>query len=168
VFVAVAATIGTAVNNLLKVGFGRDRPNFAGISSATGNSFPAGHAMHSTIIYGSLLVIGWSALRSRLARGIALVVWAVLIATIAVSRLVLTVHYASDVVAGVVLGIAFATVAAAVFRLRVTDRSVVGSDPSPIVSTTTTAAPTTSTPTPVPVVWRAQHSVGGRAACRCS
>ncbi|MEO5900349.1 MAG: phosphatase PAP2 family protein [Ilumatobacteraceae bacterium] len=115
-FLVVTAALGLALNNVLKVVVGRARPHFAhGGGSAFGSSFPSGHAMNSTVVYGCLLVIAWPFLRSVRARIGAFVVTAGVVLAIAASRVVLTVHYVSDVVAGIVLGTAFVLASAAAF-----------------------------------------------------
>lgn len=93
----------------LKLAFARPRPELA-IAAAEGFSFPSGHAAFGAAL-ATLLV--WFA--ARYVRGRALVVamlvlalaWAVAMAG---ARLVLGVHYLSDVVAGTGLGIACASV----------------------------------------------------------
>ncbi len=115
-FLVVTAALGLALNNVLKVVVGRARPHFAhGGGTAFGSSFPSGHAMNSTVVYGCLLVIAWPLLRSVRARVEAFAVTSVVVVAIAASRVVLTVHYVSDVVAGIVLGTAFVLGSAAAF-----------------------------------------------------
>lgn len=104
-FLIVTAVVGTSLNNLVKVIVGRSRPHFEqAITAAYGNSFPSGHSMNSTVVYGALLLVVWPLLAPRRHR-MAVVVTAATVAGIAVSRVVLTVHYVSDVVAGISLGV---------------------------------------------------------------
>ena len=66
-----------------------------------GFSFPSGHAIGATMVYGGLatfLDVGERRTRLRVA--------GVLIATVALTRVVLGVHYLVDVVAGVAVGVA--------------------------------------------------------------
>jgi undecaprenyl-diphosphatase len=115
-FLVVTATLGLVLNNVVKALVGRTRPHFEhGGATALGSSFPSGHAMNSTIVYGCLLVIIWPRLRTTGARVVALALTAVLVLAIATSRVLLTVHYVSDVVAGIVLGTAFVFASAAAF-----------------------------------------------------
>lgn len=116
-FVLVTSVLGVIVNNTLKVMVGRSRPQFDdAVAHALGNSFPSGHAMNSAVVYGTLLVVMWRPLRTLRWRVTALSLLSGLVLAIAASRVVLTVHYVSDVVAGVVLGAAFVIGSAAAFR----------------------------------------------------
>jgi membrane-associated phospholipid phosphatase len=118
IFLVVTAICGTALNNLLKIVVGRARPHFdRAVSSGLGKSFPSGHAMNSAVVYGSVLVLVWLRFRSRRIRATAAVVVVLLVSAIAASRVVLGVHYLSDVVAGVTLGTAFVLTSAASFRI---------------------------------------------------
>ena len=97
------AIAGMALVTALKTFFDAPRPPEAiNLIPISGYSFPSGHATGSTIGYGILahdLEIG-----SRRARyGVA----AVLVLLIALSRVVLGVHFVRDVVAGVVVGVVF-------------------------------------------------------------
>jgi membrane-associated phospholipid phosphatase len=85
----------------------RDRPAFADpVAHAAGYALPSGHAAGSTTFYGAIFVIaiGWLPVAARRPVGCAV---AALIAAVAASRVLLGVHWASDVIAGVLLGSAF-------------------------------------------------------------
>ena len=81
----------------------RVRPDFLEGITAASPSFPSAHATVSTAVYGMLgLLIAQSAQSGRE------VVWAVallLILSICFSRMLLSLHYFSDVLAGVVVGV---------------------------------------------------------------
>ena len=52
VFVVAVEVLGTLLNNLVKLGVDRIRPTFdVSVASASGSSFPSGHAMNSMICY---------------------------------------------------------------------------------------------------------------------
>lgn len=78
-------------------------PVYESLVTAESFGFPSGHALKSTAVYGGwALVIGsWSTPRRRYA-GAGLVVLAV-----ALSRVVLGVHYVADVVVGICFGLIF-------------------------------------------------------------
>jgi undecaprenyl-diphosphatase len=115
-FLVTTSVLGLLLNNLLKVLVGRARPHFANsTATAFGSSFPSGHAMNSTVVYTSLLLLAWPRLRSVGARMLAAAATALLVFAIAASRVVLTLHYVSDVVAGIILGVAFVLASAAAF-----------------------------------------------------
>jgi membrane-associated phospholipid phosphatase len=97
------ALAGMALVTALKTFFGEPRPADAiNVIPASGYAFPSGHATGATIGYGILaydLDVGsW---RSRSA------VAGVLIVLVALSRVVLGVHFVRDVVAGMVVGTLF-------------------------------------------------------------
>jgi len=94
----------------LKHVFGRARPTlFPEISLPADSSFPSGHSMGSMAIYGT---VG----RALIAlypehRRLALVATPLLIAAIGFSRILLGVHWPSDVAAGFAAGVPFVLVA---------------------------------------------------------
>ncbi len=115
-YLAPTAVLGVTTNNIIKVVVARSRPHFDhAVAHAFGNSFPSGHAMNSTVVYGAILLIAWGPLRTPSRRAVAAVLAASLVIAIATSRVVLGVHYASDVVAGIVLGSALVLASAAAF-----------------------------------------------------
>ena len=105
---AVAGNI--LLNGVLKLVFHRARPSvFAWQTTAVSSSFPSGHAMSATVCYGTVayLVIRLQKHRwSRLLTGAAAVI---LILLICATRLYLGVHYPSDVIAGILVGLAWAS-----------------------------------------------------------
>lgn len=105
---AVAGNI--LLNGVLKLVFHRARPTvFEWQTTAVSSSFPSGHAMSATVCYGTVayLVIRLQKHRwSRLLTGTAAVI---LILLICATRLYLGVHYPSDVVAGILVGLAWAS-----------------------------------------------------------
>jgi len=67
-------------------------------------SFPSAHAALSVALYGFLLIVLWHSRNRTANEYVTLLAGGVLIFLIAFSRLYLGVHYASDVVAGLLLG----------------------------------------------------------------
>jgi undecaprenyl-diphosphatase len=106
----IAATLGGLVlDNLLKIGFNRPRPQiFEWGTHAASSSFPSGHAMSSVIVYGTVTYLA-ARLQQRLAsRMLTFVFAAIVIASISFSRVYLGVHYPSDILAGLLIGLAWA------------------------------------------------------------
>jgi membrane-associated phospholipid phosphatase len=98
------ALVAVALTVTLKEGLALSRPPVAvrAIAPDPGShGFPSGHAAGATVIYGGLVIA-----RDRLADLRVAVPAAVLIALIALSRVVVGVHYLGDVIAGVGLGLA--------------------------------------------------------------
>jgi undecaprenyl-diphosphatase len=116
-YLAVAGLGAAILVPVLKAAVGRLRPVVADpIAHGTGNSFPSGHALGSSICYTALLLVFLPALPNRARRP---VVWAVgiLIAAIGVTRIMLGVHYLSDVVGAWCLGVAWLGLTAYTFEL---------------------------------------------------
>jgi undecaprenyl-diphosphatase len=104
------STIGAiALNSLLKVGFDRPRPQiFEWGSHALSSSFPSGHAMSATAVYGTVAYLAARLQRRHLHRVLTMMAASVLILAIAATRLYLGVHYPSDVLGGMIIGLAWA------------------------------------------------------------
>jgi membrane-associated phospholipid phosphatase len=102
----LVSAIGSAlVCRTIKLVIGRDRPSLVPeLADPYGSSFPSGHAMQSVAIYGVLLLIVAPRLAPR-ARCAVVASVAAFVAAIAISRVMLGVHYASDITVGVVLGV---------------------------------------------------------------
>jgi undecaprenyl-diphosphatase len=114
----LAAGAGALVlDPVLKALVGRLRPVVEHpIAHGNGNSFPSGHALGSIVCYGALFLVFLPAARGAWRRVFTAVV-VTLIAAIGVSRLLLGVHYVSDVLGGWALGITWLGVTAFAFEL---------------------------------------------------
>lgn len=106
----MAATFGAMIlDNLLKIGFDRPRPQvFKWGTYAASSSFPSGHAMSSVVVYGTVAYLAARLQRNARSRVLTLTLAAIIIVLICSSRLYLGVHYPSDVLAGLVVGLAWA------------------------------------------------------------
>ncbi len=105
------------LNPVLKALVGRLRPVVAHpIAYGTGDSFPSGHALGSIVCYGALFLVFLPATRG-VWRRVFIVVICTLIAAIGISRLLLGVHYLSDVLGGWALGITWLGITAFAFEL---------------------------------------------------
>lgn len=111
------AVIGNALlNTMLKRIFERVRPvHDHGYASESGWSFPSGHSSGAMVAYGMLAYLALRLLAPRWHLP-ALLAAAALIFTTGCSRIVLQVHFASDVLAGFTSG--FAWLAVCVFSLE--------------------------------------------------
>lgn len=100
--VAANGALIAGLNHLLKALFARPRPDAAlRLIEVGGFSFPSGHAMGSTAIYGFLIYLVWKTSWSRRCKAVLTVALGLLIASIVISRVYLRVHYPSDVLGGV-------------------------------------------------------------------
>ena len=101
---------GAALGLTLKVVTGRARPVLPDpVSTAPGQSFPSGHALGATVGCCLLLLLTLRFL-SRRGRIVAIIAATLIVVAVALARVVLGVHFVSDVVAGVMLGIAWVAV----------------------------------------------------------
>jgi membrane-associated phospholipid phosphatase len=115
IYLAATAASAGLLNATMKTIIGRARPLFEDpVAVGGGKSFPSGHAMASTVVYGALLLVVLPALPRRW-RPAAVVFTVALVLAIGFTRLALGVHYLSDVVAGHVLGLAWLAAATAAF-----------------------------------------------------
>ncbi|MBV9445304.1 MAG: phosphatase PAP2 family protein [Streptosporangiaceae bacterium] len=102
---------------VLKALVGRLRPVVAHpIAHGNGNSFPSGHALGSIVCYGALFLVFLPATRGTWRRVFTVVI-VTLIAAIGISRLLLGVHYLSDVLGGWSLGITWLGITAFAFEI---------------------------------------------------
>jgi len=122
IFLAVTCIGGGLVDSAVKLAVGRSRPvHDDPIVAAFGKSFPSGHSMSAMICYGALLVV-FVPMLSPSVRKWAIAGTAALVLAIGGSRLVLGVHYISDVAGGYVLGLAWLVASVAVFETWRSDR----------------------------------------------
>lgn len=106
----IATVGGILLNGLLKVGFDRPRPQiFEWGSHAVSSSFPSGHAMSATVVYGTVAYLAARLQKRHLHRMLTLITSGIVIVLIALTRLYLGVHYPSDVLAGIIIGLAWAS-----------------------------------------------------------
>ncbi|HEX4289614.1 MAG TPA: phosphatase PAP2 family protein [Trebonia sp.] len=117
IYLLVAGAGVLTLDPVLKALVGRLRPVVADpIAYGTGNSFPSGHALGSIVCYGALYLVFLPAARGKWRRAFTVVI-AALIVAIGASRLLLGVHFVSDVLGGWALGITWLGVTAFAFEL---------------------------------------------------
>ncbi len=98
------------INQVLKFIIQRPRPEGFRLIDETGYSFPSGHSMASTAFYGFIIYLVFKNVKNKTAKTIICALLGLLIIFIGISRIYLGVHYASDVIAGCVLSIAYLVV----------------------------------------------------------
>jgi undecaprenyl-diphosphatase len=117
IYLLVTGAGALVLDPVLKSLIGRLRPVVAHpIAHGLGNSFPSGHALGSIVCYGAVLLVFLPAARGRW-RTAFIAVTATLVALIGVSRILLGVHYLSDVVGGWAVGIAWLGLTTFAFEL---------------------------------------------------
>lgn len=116
ILIAVTMAGAAALSGVTKSLVNRHRPQVPlPVDRIAGGSFPSGHALTSFVAVGLLVVLvlpsldgGW--------RGLLVVAAAVVVAAVGFSRLILGVHFVTDVVAGWLIAGLWLTSVLAVFR----------------------------------------------------
>ena len=89
----------------LKTFFNRPRPEIPLLGAVRGLSFPSGHAFMSFAFFGLLIYIFYMQVKNVYLKSLLIVACLAMIVIIALSRIYLRVHYASDVLAGLSIGL---------------------------------------------------------------
>jgi undecaprenyl-diphosphatase len=117
IYLLVTGAGALVLDPVLKALVGRLRPVVAHpVAHGTGNSFPSGHSLGSIVCYGAVLLVFLPAARGRWRIAFITVVIA-LVAMMGISRILLGVHYLSDVVGGWAVGITWLGLTTLAFEL---------------------------------------------------
>ncbi len=117
VYLLVAGAGALVLDPVLKTLVGRLRPVVGHpVAHGNGNSFPSGHSLSSIVCYGALFLVFLPATRGRWRR-VFVAGTVTLVALIGISRILLGVHYISDVLGGWALGITWLGLTAFAFEL---------------------------------------------------
>ena len=99
---------GMLLNRFLKFVFLRPRPSFDDpIFTFTGYSFPSGHTMAATVLFGTIAAYFVRRTSDTRLRALIIAVAGLLIVLVAFSRIYLGAHYLSDVLAAMAEGLAW-------------------------------------------------------------
>lgn len=123
--VVLNSVAGAMAVELLKQFFERPRPSIVPhLRRVVSDSFPSGHAMQSAILYLTLGALMMHVAERRLTKVFCIGMAILLTLLVGVSRVVIGVHYPTDVVGGWILGFLWAMGAWAISRRfdRVVDR----------------------------------------------
>ena len=96
---------GFGLSSLLKIALVRARPDqWGAIVTESSYSFPSGHTAMATVFFGGLAAIVFHGTKKPAPRVLAVVGAAAMVAAVAVSRVYLGAHWASDTLAGMLTG----------------------------------------------------------------
>lgn len=102
--------ISTLLNVILKNIVQRPRPEGYRLIDESGYSFPSGHSMVNTAFYGLLIYLVLRNVKNSKLKYTLVTLISLLIIGIGFSRIYLGVHYASDVLAGFLISVAYLVV----------------------------------------------------------
>jgi membrane-associated phospholipid phosphatase len=102
--IALSVAIGNEVNKLLKDWIGRPRPELDHLGHVDSLSFPSGHAMVGFIFYFLIAYLVIEELKSSTAKKMVIFLVTLLLLLIGASRIILQVHYPTDVIGGFAFG----------------------------------------------------------------
>lgn len=109
-------TVGSLLGGAAKILVDRPRPSWdVPLAVAEGMSMPSGHALNATMSGGLLLALAWRHLGVR-GRRLTAACYGLVVIIVGLDRLLLGVHYLSDVVVGTAMGAVLAVVGATIIR----------------------------------------------------
>ena len=119
-YLILTSVSGGALVLALKMYFARARPDLAeALRKAVGYSFPSGHAMGTTVVFGALSYLALRMTRPWKQKAGVIAAFYTVIAAVSFSRVYIGVHWMSDIAAGIAAGtvwVGITTVAYEAFR----------------------------------------------------
>src|SRR5699024_2766381 len=97
----------SAMTTVLKELFKRDRPEIITQYDGTGFSFPSGHSTGAIAFYGFILYMLWRSNIRQWLKWLLIFICGLLAIMIPFSRVILGVHYFTDILAGIALSLAW-------------------------------------------------------------
>jgi len=99
--------IAFLVNHTIKLILQRPRPTGYNLIEENGYSFPSGHSMISMAFYGFLIYLIFKKIKDKVLKYLLITLLSIVILSVGLSRIYLGVHYASDVLAGFIIGLCY-------------------------------------------------------------
>lgn len=106
-YILINLGLSVLINLIIKQIMQRPRPIENRIIDERGYSFPSGHSMVSMAFYGFLIYLIYKNVKNNYLKYTLIILLAILIICIGVSRIYLGVHYTSDVLAGFLFALAY-------------------------------------------------------------
>ena len=114
--IAIIALSSTGIMFVLKQFFHRHRPPLPVIKTLTSYSFPSGHALSSFIFCTILMYLVWEGPLSKAGKYVLIILLLLCTLTIGLSRVILNVHYATDVIGGFCTAIIWVIISFAILK----------------------------------------------------
>ena len=114
--ITVIAVTSMSMMFAIKQFFHRQRPQLPIIKDITGYSFPSGHTLSSFIFCSILIYLVWKGSLQPAPKYILITLLLLSSLAIGLSRVVLNVHYATDVIGGFCLGIIWVIISFAIIK----------------------------------------------------
>jgi len=102
--IILTVALGNEVNKLFKEMIARPRPDLEYLAHVDSLSFPSGHAMVGLIMYFFIAYLVIESVQSQKAKIMVISLTAILLFLIGASRIILQVHYPTDVIGGFAYG----------------------------------------------------------------
>ena len=111
------------LNNVIKVIVKRERPISWFLVEESGYSFPSGHAMAAVCFYGLIIYLLYRSNIKKKYKIVIITFLTILILLIALSRIYLGVHYASDVIGGVVIALIYLVIYVTIIDRKILNKN---------------------------------------------
>ncbi len=109
----------TIINQAIKHIVRRPRPSVLRLVQETGYSFPSGHSMISMAFYGIVIYLIYKNIEKKYLKWSLIAFFSLLILAIGFSRIYVGVHYFTDVVGGLLLGLAYLMIYISIYNKKV-------------------------------------------------
>ncbi len=102
--IIIIVILNAVLNLVLKAIISRERPEYILVDEDF-YSFPSGHAMGITSLYGYLIYIIYNSKLMKKNKIILITLFSLVIISVCISRIILGAHYFSDIIAGILISI---------------------------------------------------------------
>ncbi len=109
--------LASVFNLVVKSIIRRPRPTDLMIIEEIGHSFPSAHAMLSILVFGLIIYFLSVSNKPKVTKVLSSIILSIIILMTGFSRVYLGVHYASDILAGWLAGIAFIILTVAIYKM---------------------------------------------------
>ena len=118
-YILIITVTSTAFFSGLKLIFHRQRPGHPVIRGVTGYSFPSGHSLSAFVLSSLLIYIVWNSDFKTPSKWVASIFLALVAITVGISRIVLKVHYPTDVIASFSMGLVWVILSLWLLQMKI-------------------------------------------------